>query len=230
MITGSGPSPLPPRKPRPNNRKPLTAALPARRTTPIVHVNPSQFTTVNAYNNNPFQNTAAPAAVGQKSARPYHYATSLESPIPKTKPIVPHRFFTGLSRVVLPLSGFDPSNISSNYGPRINPVTGRASNHTGIDLPGTAGTPVLAAANGIVLGAVAGDPIYGNQVILAHGRKKNTMYGHMTNFIVEEGQRVKAGDVIGYVGSTGMSTGPHLHWETWANGHPVNPMVFIGGN
>ena len=226
MITTGMGSPLPPRKPkRPNNRTPLTSSLPTVRRapqTPKVNRGPVLIPRL-------YASTAAPAAVGQKSARQPNIPTSLYTPTIGVKPVKP-KFYTGLSNIILPLSGFDPSSISSDYGPRTHPVTGRYSNHTGIDLPGVEGTPVRAAANGIVIGAVANDSVYGNQVILGHGREKNTMYGHMTNFTVQEGQKVKAGDIIGYVGSTGMSTGPHLHWETWANGRPVNPMIFIGGN
>lgn len=235
MLSGTGPSPLPPRRPRqPNNRKPLTSALPTRasaRQTPIIRPKPNSYTFVNAY-----ENTAAPAAVGQKRAHqpiigssPYNLVSS-HGKIQSSSPRPQINFYRGLRDMILPLSGFDPSNITSNYGPRTHPITGRASNHTGMDLSGALGTPILAAANGMVMGAVQGDPVYGNQIILGHGRNKNTMYGHMDKFNVKEGQKVRAGDVIGYVGSTGMSTGPHLHWETWAKGQSVNPMVFLGGS
>ncbi len=123
----------------------------------------------------------------------------------------------------------DPANFTSSFGPRVHPVHGGASNHTGIDMAAAGGTPILASSDGVVTSA--GDAgAYGNQVILDHGSAKSTMYGHMQGFNVEPGQTVKKGDVIGYVGTTGLSTGNHLHWETWENGTPVNPMTFLGGS
>lgn len=118
--------------------------------------------------------------------------------------------------------------ITDGYGPRINPVTHRQSDHTGIDFGASLGTPVRAAQSGFVKQANPNDPIYGNQIVLGHGHGYQTMYGHMENYIVKPGQKVHRGQVIGYVGSTGWSTGPHLHFETWVHGSPVNPIKFLG--
>lgn len=130
----------------------------------------------------------------------------------------------GRKGIISPIKG---QTITSNYGPRTHPITGRHSDHTGVDFGAALGTPIRAAQSGIVRQANANDSIYGNQVVLGHGKKFQTMYGHMQKFTVKPGQRVKKGQIIGYVGSTGLSTGPHLHWETWVKGSPVNPMKFI---
>lgn len=129
----------------------------------------------------------------------------------------------GLMSAQYPVHG---ARLSSNFGPRVHPVSGGYSNHTGIDFAIGGGSPVYAPVGGIV-DRSAWDNVYGNQIIMEHGRHQQTMYGHLDKSIVKPGQRVNQGDVIGYVGSTGLSTGPHLHWETWINGRPVNPMKFL---
>lgn len=139
------------------------------------------------------------------------------------------KFLTGFKDFTSPIKGLDDSAFTSDFGPRVHPVTGGSSFHTGDDLSAPTGTPVRAVANGIVNEANAGDSIYGNQVILRHGNKDQTMYGHMDRFIVEPGQKVKEGQVIGYVGSTGLSTGPHLHLETWKRGQPFDPTGLLQG-
>ena len=121
--------------------------------------------------------------------------------------------------------------VSSDYGPRVHPVTGRSSNHTGMDFAVGEGTPIYAPRAGTIEELNLGDSIYGNQIIMRHGPKLQTMYGHMSRpGDVEPGQPVKRGDLIGYVGSTGLSTGPHLHWETWKNGNPIDPNVLLDRN
>lgn len=123
------------------------------------------------------------------------------------------------------------SSVSSNYGPRIHPITGRSSNHTGMDLSAGMGTPIYAPRGGLIEELNLGDSIYGNQIIMRHGPQMQSMYGHMERPAdIEPGQKVKRGDVIGYVGSTGLSTGPHLHWETWKNGNPIDPNTVLDRN
>ncbi|WP_186419114.1 peptidoglycan DD-metalloendopeptidase family protein [Bosea sp. CS1GBMeth4] len=123
-----------------------------------------------------------------------------------------------------PLEGDDTT--TSNFGPRADPFTGGTAMHAGMDFRGETGTPVRAAGAGKVLRAeVAGG--YGNLVELDHGNGITTRYGHLSAFDVKEGQIVAAGQVIGRVGSTGRSTGPHLHYETRLADEARNPLKFI---
>lgn len=138
-----------------------------------------------------------------------------------------YRYGAGLRNYISPIKGLGIGDFSDGYGPRTHPITGRYSFHTGADLPASLGTPIVAPSGGIVLKTVAGDSVYGNQIILDHGRHTETMYGHLNQFVVAPGERVKRGQLLGYVGSTGMSTGPHLHFETWNNFKPVNPTDFF---
>lgn len=123
--------------------------------------------------------------------------------------------------------------ISSPFGYRTHPITGLLKLHAGIDISGSgiAGTPVLAADSGTVSIATYNSGGYGYYVMIYHGTKSDgnqyaTLYGHMTNYIVSVGQHVNQGDVIGYVGSTGASTGYHLHFEIRVNGTAVNPLLY----
>lgn len=123
-----------------------------------------------------------------------------------------------------PLEGDDTT--TSNFGPRTDPFTGATAMHGGMDFRGETGTPVRAAGAGQVLRAeVAGG--YGNLVELDHGNGITTRYGHLSAFDVKAGQLVAAGQVIGRVGSTGRSTGPHLHYETRLTDQARNPLKFI---
>jgi Membrane proteins related to metalloendopeptidases len=136
-----------------------------------------------------------------------------------------------LRGLVDPIKGFNTAIANTggagDYGPRINPVTGEPSFHTGMDLSVGTGTPIRAVQAGIIKKA-HWDDIYGNQVIIGHGGGYRTMYGHQNRFIVKKGQHVKRGQIIGYVGSTGWATGPHLHFETWIHKHtPVNPWRWL---
>jgi murein DD-endopeptidase MepM/ murein hydrolase activator NlpD len=116
--------------------------------------------------------------------------------------------------------------ITSGFGPRVHPIFGTVRMHTGIDFGAPAGTPIRAAAAGKVLGA--GDRGgYGNAVIIDHGGTLATLYAHQSRIAVVEGQTVTRGQTIGYVGSTGFSTGPHLHFEVRVNGNPVDPIAYL---
>jgi murein DD-endopeptidase MepM/ murein hydrolase activator NlpD len=116
--------------------------------------------------------------------------------------------------------------IVSRFGYRIDPFSGDVDFHPGLDIAASQGTPILAAAAGTVL--VAGDSGgYGNAVVLDNGNSIATLYGHMVSVAVSPGQQVAAGDVIGYVGSTGMSTGPHLHFEVRLHGVAVDPLPML---
>ena len=116
--------------------------------------------------------------------------------------------------------------LTSAYGWRIHPVTGNESFHSGVDLANVQGTPIYAAKSGTVtVSSYSG--VYGYYVQINHGDGFSTLYGHMTHDIVNVGQYVSAGQVIGYMGSTGWSTGPHLHFTIYYNGDTVNPAEYI---
>lgn len=117
--------------------------------------------------------------------------------------------------------------ITSNFGTRVHPVFKTKIQHTGLDIKAASGTPVKAAAAGEVLfaGWLRG---YGQIVILDHGSDLTTVYAHLSQIRVEEGKVVKAGDVIGDVGSTGVTSGPHLHFEVRVNGEAKNPISYLG--
>jgi len=113
--------------------------------------------------------------------------------------------------------------ISSGYGMRRHPILGYKRMHAGVDFAGGYGAPIHAATDGTVTvaGRTGG---FGNYVKLSHGGGLGTGYGHMSRIAVRRGQHVRRGQVIGYIGSTGLATGPHLHFEVYRNGHAVNPM------
>jgi len=118
--------------------------------------------------------------------------------------------------------------LSAGFGMRPDPFTGEADFHPGLDISAEKGTPIRATAAGTVeLAAPSGD--YGNLVVIDHGFGLVTRYGHMSKFAVWQGQQVKRGDVIGYVGATGRATGPHLHYEVLANGKLMNPLQLLVG-
>jgi murein DD-endopeptidase MepM/ murein hydrolase activator NlpD len=118
--------------------------------------------------------------------------------------------------------------LSAGFGMRPDPFTGDADFHPGLDISAEKGTPIHATAAGTVeLAAPSGD--YGNLVVIDHGFGLVTRYGHMSQFAVWQGQEVKRGDIIGYVGSTGRATGPHLHYEVLANGKLMNPLQLLTG-
>ncbi|MEM6585473.1 MAG: M23 family metallopeptidase, partial [Pseudomonadota bacterium] len=116
----------------------------------------------------------------------------------------------------------DVGRLSSAYGMRVHPVLGRRKRHKGIDLAAPTGTPVYATADGSVSRADR-SRTYGLVIYLDHGADLETRYAHLSRMVVADGQDVKKGDVIGYVGSTGRSTGPHLHYEVRVDGVAVNP-------
>lgn len=116
--------------------------------------------------------------------------------------------------------------VSSNYGMRTHPVIGGRRNHKGVDLAAPTGTPIFATADGIVSRADRFSS-YGLYISLKHGANLETRYAHMSRLAVAAGQRVSKGDIIGYVGSTGRSTGPHLHYEVRVNGVAVNPIPYM---
>ena len=116
--------------------------------------------------------------------------------------------------------------IGSPFGYRIDPFTGRSALHTGLDFPGETGTPIFAAAGGVVVVQEL-HHAYGNMVEIDHGKGLITRYGHTSRVFVRKGDIVKRGQKIAEVGSTGRSTGPHLHFEVWVNGVVQDPRRFL---
>ena len=119
-----------------------------------------------------------------------------------------------------------PGAISSGFGPRVHPIHGYSLMHNGVDMNAGMGQPILAAEAGtVIFAAVKGG--YGNTLMVDHGGGMVTIYAHQSKFAVSAGQSVKRGQVVGYVGSTGVSTGAHLHFEVRIGGNPVNPAKYL---
>lgn len=118
--------------------------------------------------------------------------------------------------------------LTSSYGMRNHPVLGVRRNHNGIDLAAPTGTPVYATADGIVARADRFGS-YGNYIQIEHGGEMQTRFAHLSGYAVSAGDRVRKGDLIGYVGSTGRSTGPHLHYEVRVAGEAVDPTPYMTG-
>jgi murein DD-endopeptidase MepM/ murein hydrolase activator NlpD len=127
---------------------------------------------------------------------------------------------------IQPVSNKDLDRIASGFGMRIHPIYGIGKMHNGLDFTAPQGTPIYATGDGIVTAAAAGGGA-GNHVIINHGYGYETEYMHMVRIKATVGQKVKRGEVIGWVGSTGASTGPHCHYEVHVNGEPVDPVYFF---
>jgi len=128
---------------------------------------------------------------------------------------------------IQPVSNKDLSRIASGFGYRIDPVYKTTKFHAGLDFAAPQGTPIYATANGTVETAGNTGNGYGNHVVINHGYGYQTLYGHMFRVKVRYGQKVKRGEIIGWVGSTGKSTGPHCHYEVHRNGDPVDPVYYF---
>jgi murein DD-endopeptidase MepM/ murein hydrolase activator NlpD len=128
---------------------------------------------------------------------------------------------------IQPVSNRDLDRIASGFGMRIDPVYGTPKWHKGLDFTAPQGTPIYATGNGTVREASFSAGGFGNHVIINHGYGYETLYGHMVRMKVREGQKVKRGELIGWVGSTGKSTGPHCHYEVHVNGVEVDPVYFF---
>ncbi len=142
----------------------------------------------------------------------------------------PHPFATnadavlgeGTAPTLWPVTG----RLTSSFGERLDPFNGEGAFHAGLDIAAAYGTPVRAPADGVIAkaGPASG---YGREMIVDHGGDVTTIYGHLSGFAVIAGQLVKQGQVIGYVGSAGRSTGPHLHYEVRVHNMPVNPHKYL---
>jgi murein DD-endopeptidase MepM/ murein hydrolase activator NlpD len=128
---------------------------------------------------------------------------------------------------IQPVSNKDLSRIASGYGSRIDPVYKTIKFHYGLDFAAPQGTPIYATADGTITVAGSTGNGYGNHVIINHGYGYETLYGHMVRVKVRNGQAVKRGEVIGWVGSTGKSTGPHCHYEVHKYGQKIDPIYFF---
>lgn len=128
---------------------------------------------------------------------------------------------------IQPVSNKDLGRIASGFGMRIDPVYGTAKMHKGLDFAAPQGTPIYATGDGTVTIAGNTEDGYGNHVVINNGYGYETLFGHMVKVKVRGGQHVTRGEVIGWVGSTGKSTGPHCHYEVHINGNPVDPVYFF---
>jgi murein DD-endopeptidase MepM/ murein hydrolase activator NlpD len=128
---------------------------------------------------------------------------------------------------IQPVSNKDLERIASGFGYRIDPIYKTVKLHAGLDFTAPSGTPIYATADGNVETAGNRGDGYGNAVIINHGYGYKTLYGHMYRIKARGGQRVKRGEVIGWVGSTGKSTGPHCHYEVIKNGNKIDPVYFF---
>lgn len=127
---------------------------------------------------------------------------------------------------IQPVANKDLKRMASGYGMRIHPIYKTFKMHTGMDFTAPVGTEIRATGNGTVARVEFNGRGYGNNVVINHGFGYSTLYGHMSKMVVRPGQHVNRGDLIGYVGNSGTSTGPHLHYEVHRGGNPVNPVNF----
>lgn len=147
-----------------------------------------------------------------------------------------HGAVTGQDGLILPAPRFSVSvpsrmpvenvKLTSGYGMRDHPILRKRARHNGVDLAAVHGTPVYATADGMI-GKAQYWGSYGNYVQIEHGGALETRYGHLSAYVVAAGDIVHKGELIGYVGSTGRSTGPHLHYEVRVEGEPVDPRPYM---
>jgi murein DD-endopeptidase MepM/ murein hydrolase activator NlpD len=131
---------------------------------------------------------------------------------------------------IQPVKNEDLKHMASGYGYRSDPFTKIRKFHYGMDFTARTGTPIYATGDGVVYKADASLSGYGNHIEINHGYGYKTLYAHLSKYKCRPGQRVKRGDIIGYVGSTGRSQAPHLHYEVLKNGERVNPLNFYYGS
>ncbi len=130
---------------------------------------------------------------------------------------------SGSGQFMWPVAGTSTANVTSSFGYRVHPIFGDKRFHSGIDISANSGTTIMAADSGTVVTAVYSSS-YGNYVVISHGGGTTTLYAHMSSMAVSAGQTVTKGQTIGYVGSTGWSTGPHCHFEVKIGGQLVDPL------
>jgi len=130
---------------------------------------------------------------------------------------------------IQPVQHKDLTRVASGYGMRIHPILKYRKMHNGMDFTAPKGTPIYATGDGVVTKASRGSG-FGKVIYIDHGFGYMTKYAHLSKFNTRKGKRVKRGDIIGYVGNTGLSSGPHLHYEVHKNGKPINPVNFYHGD
>ena len=131
---------------------------------------------------------------------------------------------------IQPVRSQDLTRMASGYGWRTDPFTKTSKKHMGMDFTAPKGTPIYASGDGVVDRADEAAAGYGKHITIKHGFGYETLYAHLSNYNVKPRQRVKRGDLIGFVGNTGRSEGPHLHYEVIKNGEKINPINFYYGN
>lgn len=131
---------------------------------------------------------------------------------------------------IQPVRNENLKRMASGFGYRSDPFTKARKFHEGMDFTAKTGTPIFASGDGVVVRADNTASGFGNHIVIRHGFGYETLYGHLSKYKARVGQRVKRGDIIGYVGSTGRSEAPHLHYEVHKNGEVVNPLNFYYGN
>ena len=131
---------------------------------------------------------------------------------------------------IQPVKNEDLKRMASGYGWRSDPFTKARKMHRGMDFSAPKGTPVYATGDGKVIRADNGSSGYGKHIRIDHGYGYKTLYGHLSKYNVDRGQKVKRGDLIGFVGNTGRSEAPHLHYEVWKEEERINPINFYYGS
>lgn len=131
---------------------------------------------------------------------------------------------------IQPIANRQLTRIGSGFGYRIDPINKESMMHPGIDFVAPTGTPIHATGDGVIEEVNGGQSGYGNYVMIKHGFGYETLYGHMSRVNVRVGQKVTRGDVLGFVGSTGRSTGPHCHYEVIKDGRKINPVNFFSSD
>ena len=168
------------------------------------------------------------AGIAQKLSGIYNRIISQERSYKEIEKMVKNKErLLASTPAIQPLSNRDLDRVSSGFGYRIDPLYKTVKFHPGLDFTAPQGTPVYATADGVV--RVAGNlgNGYGNHIIIDHGYAYNTLYGHLFRLKAKRGQSVKRGEVIGYVGNTGKSTGPHLHYEVIKGKKHLDPIYFF---
>lgn len=127
---------------------------------------------------------------------------------------------------IMPISNRDLTRTASGYGPRVHPYYKIIKFHTGMDFTAPSGTDVYATGDGVISDIIKSSRGYGNHIVVDHGFGYSSLYAHLDGFNVKKGQKVQRGEVIGFVGNTGMSLAPHLHYEVKLNGRTVDPVNY----